>query len=265
MSQGIVRGLDHVPVAVKDLERSKADFEALGFVLKPGRPHADGLHNQHVKFRDGTEIELITAPAATDALSKEYVDWIKDGDGPIFLGLYAPDLDAMESRLSRLGYAPDRRGDFISFPKSSVLHRFFFAKRQHSPTDRPDHFAHRNTALSLYGARLADASMEQHLDELPVGAPAERSACAPFGTASKMLLLPEGEIVFLPARAQAASTRSIVAVTVAVQDLDVTQRVLNENRVPYRQMIGCAHRGLWVEPAHAHGLWLEFLERADTP
>ena len=253
VSQEITRGLDHIPVAVKDLGHAKADFEALGFVLKPGRPHANGLHNQHVKFRDGTEIELITASAAADSLTKEYVDWVKDGDGPVFLGLYAPDLDAMESRLSRLGYASDRKGDFISFPKSSALHHFFFARRQNSPTDRPDHFAHHNTAFSLYGAWLADASAEQHLDGLPAGAPVEGSVCAPFGTASKMLQLPEGEIVLLPARAQTASNRSIVAATVAVRNLDATRRVLNENHVPYRQMTGCARRSLWIEPAQAHG------------
>lgn len=264
LSQEVTRGLDHIPVAVKNLERSKADFEALGFVLKPGRPHANGLRNQHVKFRDGTEIELITASAATDALTEEYVDWIKDGDGPIFLGLYAPDLDAMGSRLLRLGYVPDRKGDFISFPKSSALHHFFFARRQHSPTDRPDHFAHRNTAFTLYGAWLADASAEQYLDALPAGAPAERLACAPFGVASKVLGLPEGEIVFLPTSARSVPSRSIVAATVAVQNLDATQRVLNENHVSFRQMTGCARRSLWVEPAQAHGLWLEFLERADT-
>jgi len=57
----VVRGLDHVPLAVKDLEQAKADFEALGFALKPGRPHDNGLRNAHVKFPDGTEIELITA------------------------------------------------------------------------------------------------------------------------------------------------------------------------------------------------------------
>lgn len=263
LSQEITRGLDHIPVAVKDLERSKADFEALGFVLKPGRSHANGLRNQHVKFRDGTEIELITAPAATDSLAGEYVEWIKDGDGPVFLGLYAPDLDATESRLSRLGYAPDRKGDFISFPRSSALHYFFFAKRQHSPTDRPDHFAHRNTAFSLYGAWLADPSAEQHLNALPAGAPAERSACAPFGVASKTLQLPEGEIMFLPARAQTASNRSIVAATVAVQNLDAARRVLDENHVHYRQMTGCARRSLWIELAQAHGMWLEFLEQDD--
>jgi hypothetical protein len=71
----VVRGLDHIPLTLRDLEQSQAYFEALGFVLKPGRPHANGLRNAHAKFPDGTEIELITAVSASDALSSDYVDW----------------------------------------------------------------------------------------------------------------------------------------------------------------------------------------------
>ena len=50
----IVAGLDHVPVAVRDLEAAAADYRRLGFVLKPGRPHANGIRNVHAKFADGT-------------------------------------------------------------------------------------------------------------------------------------------------------------------------------------------------------------------
>jgi len=85
-AQPVVWGIDHIPLAVADLERATADFEALGFTLKPGRPHENRLRNAHVKLRDGTEIELITAPTATDALSSEYQNWLKGGDGPTFLG-----------------------------------------------------------------------------------------------------------------------------------------------------------------------------------
>jgi hypothetical protein len=41
-------GLDHIPVVVSDLERSGATFRRLGFALKPGRHHANGIRNTHV-------------------------------------------------------------------------------------------------------------------------------------------------------------------------------------------------------------------------
>jgi hypothetical protein len=52
---------------VRDLAQAQADFAALGFALKAGHAHANGLFNGHIKFADGTEIEPMAAPAAADA------------------------------------------------------------------------------------------------------------------------------------------------------------------------------------------------------
>src|SRR5687767_7924561 len=78
-------GLDHIPVAVRDLEAASATYRALGFSLKPGRPHANGIRNAHVKFPNGAGIELLTVPAAVDPLSTTYVKMIRAGEGPAFL------------------------------------------------------------------------------------------------------------------------------------------------------------------------------------
>ena len=64
-----IDGLEHVNIAVADLEAASARYRDLGFSLKPGTPHTSGIRNEHAKFPDGTELELITAPAATDALT----------------------------------------------------------------------------------------------------------------------------------------------------------------------------------------------------
>jgi hypothetical protein len=259
--EAVVRGLDHIPVAVKDLERSRTDFEALGFALKPGRPHENGLRNEHVKFPDGTEIELITAPAATDALASEYYNWLKDGDGPAFLGLYAPSLSAVIDRLSRLGLALNRKGSIGIFSDPVALRRLFFGTRQHSPTDRPEHFAHANTAFSLAGVWLAGATAEQRL--LPnLGAVTLNEApCGPLGTGSEAFSLPEAEIVFLPATAQLVSGRPIVGATVTVKSIDTVESVLTTNRIRHDRVVGCGPDSLWVGPAAAHGMWLEFRQQ----
>src|SRR5690242_14629103 len=91
----LVSGLDHIPVVVTDLDQAQADYRAMGFAIKPGRFHADGIRNAHVKFPDGTEIELITATHATDELTSEYLAKMKTGEGPVYFGLYAPDRDAV--------------------------------------------------------------------------------------------------------------------------------------------------------------------------
>jgi catechol 2,3-dioxygenase-like lactoylglutathione lyase family enzyme len=233
VAQQPVLGLDHIPVVVKDLDRAKQDFMKLGFTLKPGRPHDNGLRNAHVKFADGTEIELITPTEASDELSTQYVDWLREGDGAVSLGLYRP------------GQTPA--------PPPGV----FFAGRQQSPTDLPEHFDHPNGAVTLSGVWLAGSPAEAKLSNLPGARAAQASFCAPFGYGTKIVQWKEGELYFLPESQQIVPGRPIVAATVTVRSLAAVQGVFAATRTKARPAAGCARNSLWVE---THGLWLEFIE-----
>jgi Glyoxalase-like domain len=236
-----VRGLDHIPVVVKDLERAKQDFMKLGFTLKPGRPHDNGLSNEHVKFADGTEIELITpteagtgaGTGAGDALSSQYVDWLREGDGAVSLGLYRP------------GKTPA--------PPPGV----FFAGRQKSPTDLFEYFDHPNGAVALSGVWLAGSPAEAKLSNLPGAKLVHAPFCAPFGFGDKVVRWKEGELFLLPESQQIVPGRPIVAATVTVRSLAAVQGVFAATRTKARPAPGCARNSLWVE---THGLWLEFFE-----
>jgi len=116
--------VDHIPVVVADLERAEADFYAMGFSLKPGRTHTDGIRNAHVKFPDSTEIELITAPAAVDALTAEYRAKLRDGEGPVYFGLYAPDRVALAAKLGALGFPIHNDEALLDFPPENPLHPY---------------------------------------------------------------------------------------------------------------------------------------------
>jgi hypothetical protein len=148
-AEAVVRGLDHISVAVGNLEKAGADYEALGFVIKPGRAHANGIRNDRVKFADGTEVELITAARSADALSSDYLDWLKSGDGPAYLGLFAPSLETLSKTLAGHDLSIEQGEGVWTLRRQPALKRVFFARRQHSPTDRPEHFAHPNTAFTL--------------------------------------------------------------------------------------------------------------------
>ncbi|MEL6821313.1 MAG: VOC family protein [Calditrichota bacterium] len=70
--------LDHVNIAVKDLPKAVSFFEdTLGFAIKPGRLHKNSIDNAHVKFKDGSSLEFITASEPRDTLAKYYLDRIE--------------------------------------------------------------------------------------------------------------------------------------------------------------------------------------------
>lgn len=55
----MLRGIDHVVIAVPDLALAQKGYEALGFVVAPGGRHPVGTHNALIGLADGSYIELI--------------------------------------------------------------------------------------------------------------------------------------------------------------------------------------------------------------
>lgn len=258
-----VTGLDHIPIAVADLARAADDYRALGFALKPGRPHDNGIQNQHVKFEDGTELELITAPAARDALTTTYRRHLEHGDGPAFLALFAPRMPYADERLTAANVPHAARGGSIDFPDAGGLGYMFLSGRNKSPTDRPEHFAHANTAQSLISVWLAadDVSRERRLLEALGATFVEADVRIPSEVRAPVARLAEGDVILLPRTRQAIADRRILGATLRVTNLETAREIFGrDQRVPPAIVVTPAGRSVFLPPARTHGLWLEFRE-----
>jgi hypothetical protein len=243
-----ITGLDHIPIAVRDLARASDDYRALGFALKPGRPHDNGIQNQHVKFTDGTELELITAPEARDALTKTYRQHLEKGDGPAFLALFAP----------RRAYADERlRG-------TALPSYVFLAGRNTSPTDLPEHFAHANTAQSFVRVWLAgdDLSRERRLLAAAGATFADTDVFVPDRVHATVARLQEGDVVFLEGTRQVVAGRPVAGATLRVGSLDTARKILDHGQPrPLPVVTSPDGRSVFLPPSRTHGLWLEFRDR----
>ena len=252
-----VTGLDHVPVAVADLGAAAARYQQLGFTLKPGRPHANGITNEHAKFPDGTEIELITAPKAVDRLTTTYRRHLGQSEGPAFLSLFAPHESTLRGDLDRAHLAYTPASGLISMRPSESIGYIFFGQRNQSPTDRPEHFVHANTARALVSVWLAatDLSAERRLFEAVGATFSEDVVFVPDRTTATIARFPEGSIVMLPGKHQIVPGHKIVGMTVAVANRETARAVVGGLR--HRQT-GEQDGRLLVAPVHALGYWLEF-------
>jgi catechol 2,3-dioxygenase-like lactoylglutathione lyase family enzyme len=255
-------GLDHIPVAVSDLDRATEHYEALGFTLKPGRIHSDGIRNDHVKFKDGSGIELISPPGkAVDTLTSDYLGRIAEGDGPAFLSFHARDTDKLLVAL-RAASIDFLEGDLITLADPG-LKFLFFDQDNRSPTDRPEHFAHPNTAVAMTGVWLAlDESTRQSLTKVMLAVGAVRSSktvLVPSAIQAEVWSVQNGRIVLLPTTYQLAPGRPIVGVEFVVRDLAAAAELLGSRATSLsdRSEKSGEKRG-FVTPADAHGLWLEF-------
>ncbi len=242
-----ITGLDHIPIAVRDLARAADDYRALGFALKPGRPHDNGIQNQHVKFTDGTELELITAPEARDELTTTYRRHLEKGDGPAFLAFFAPQRASADDQLHAVPLPP----------------YVFLAGRNTSPTDRPEHFAHANTAQSFVRVWLAadDVSRERRVLEAGGATFADTDAFVPERVHATVARLQEGDVVLLKGARQIVAGRPIVGATLRVGSLDKAREILDRGQPrPLPVVTSADGRSVFLPPSRTHGLWLEFRE-----
>jgi hypothetical protein len=204
--------------------------------LKPGRPHDNGIRNQHAKFLDGTELELITAPEARDDLTATYRKHLAAGDGPAFVAFHVPGL----SQAGRNAAPP----------------YVFFGGLNRSPTDKPEHFTHPNGAEALIGVWLADDDLSRERTLLQaIGARIERRAVrVPDQLTTDVARVGEDEVVLLPGRFQIVPGHRIVGATVAVKNVDAARRLLERTLGAPLQ---AASRSVFLPPAATNGLWLE--------
>ena len=257
----LLQGIDHVMVAVKNLPAAAARYKSLGFSLKPGQPHANGIANQHVKFPDGSELELITAPAAVDEMTTNYLSHLRGGDGPAYAGFFAPDRARLVARLSEL--KPDVRtsGPLITFPTGSPLKHLFFGSRNKSPTDRPEHFAHANGASSLIGVWVATDDPETRSFLTSLGVSFESLEIdLPMPTKVERGRLPEGEVLIVPAARQTVTGRRILGVTMATNGLELVWRSLSNASPDIRGAAILKGRSLFLPPSVTYGVWIELRE-----
>jgi hypothetical protein len=262
----IILGFDHIPLAVGDIEIAGAQFEQLGFTLKPGRYHENGIQNKHIKFKDGTEIEIISAEKNRDALTAEYLLHLQSGDGPAFVGLYVSDLEMLAGWFEKGNVEYLREGELLTFPKNSRLRYLFFGTRLTSPTDQPEHFVHKNDADGLISVWIAgdDFDMEEQLFSTLGAEISEQEVFVPDKIKTRVARFKEANVLLLPGSYQLVPGRRIIGATVRTTDLEKLRDLLGTTSwTNLLEKKTKNWQSIFISPDIAHGLWLEFREYLD--
>ncbi len=241
----VLAGIDHLPTVVADLERASTTYRQLGFALKPGRPHDNGLRNLHLKFPDGSGIELLTVPAVpADRLTRRYTELLQGGEGPAYLSLHVRDSAALIAVLDAAAIDHDS-GDGLLTLADPQLGFLFIVRDNRSPTDLPEHFAHANGAVAMSEVWLAlDPAALDRLSALmrALGASASRATVdAPTPTPATIFDLQNGRLIVVAGDRQRIPGRPIIGAAFRVDSAAHDDRVLTPRL---------------IEPAAAHGLWL---------
>jgi hypothetical protein len=159
--------------------------------------------------------------------------------------------------LRRAACSSRRRRPGLSY--GHALGYVFFAGLNQSPTDRPEHFAHANSAFRLEGVWLEGQSLAAEaqlfaalgLKTSPcVDDPAPTSSCVPLARRQWIHL----------ATTPKDTGRRIAGLTVSVRSLTIVEDRLGRERIEFRQSRGGGWSSLIVNGSMAHGVRLEFRE-----
>lgn len=283
------RDIDHLVLAVRDLNAARETYERLGFTLTPIAYHPFGTVNSLAQM-NGSFLELlavadptaISEPSATrfsfGALARDY---LKEREGLSMIALQSPNAAADRAdfekrglpvydpfRFERVAKGPDRTDRTVAFSLTATsdarVHgqAGFFTCQQHFPENfwRSEFQRHANGATHVESAVFVTRD------------PADFHEFLTHFTGQHDMLstslhvrfdLGQGSIdVLSPVAFEAyfgedagPDPRRFTAYRVAVADLEITRTVLATNDVPFVELSGA----LVVPSSFAHGAAIAFV------
>ena len=100
----MVRSIDHIVIAVRDLAESSADYVRAGFTVTPGGEHVDGAtHNALIAFEDGSYFELIAFKHPDQPQEHRWWALLNAGEGLVDFALLSGGLADETARLKSSG------------------------------------------------------------------------------------------------------------------------------------------------------------------
>ncbi|HKW55435.1 MAG TPA: VOC family protein [Stellaceae bacterium] len=272
--------IDHVIVAVADLDRARLAWERLGFTLTPrGRHLQQGTGNYCIMFpRDYLELlGLVDAAQGSGSLG----DFLSAGEGARGVAFATRSAEATAAALQQAGIAAGQPRDLarqLELPEGTVLPRFklvslpadatpglhAFVCEQATPelVRRPSWLAHSNGAVGLRGIAVLVEATE------PLRLPYERLFGAGVVTTDDVLTVHAGphrltfvtpdDFTALYPEADVDVDRAlprIAALTLGSRDLAQTADHLTQWQVAHEAL---ADGTVLVQPAEANGALLIF-------
>ena len=287
-SRRFPRPIDHLVLAVSDLDAARATFQRLGFTLTPVARHPFGTANSLAQF-GGSFLEIL-AVADTAAIPSGdgghfsfgafNRDFLESGEGLSMLVLKSADAAADRADFAahdlrvyepfgfeRVAQGPDgaeRKVAFsLTFTSDSRLKRAgFFTCQHHYPENfwKPEFQRHANGALAIVSAVMVTRDPADFHEFLTHFSGQHEITATSFGLAFDLddgsrieILSPVGFRAFFGEEAE-PDPRRFLGLRVKVADLGAVAALLTENRVPFRALAGT----LVVPAEAAHGAALAF-------
>jgi catechol 2,3-dioxygenase-like lactoylglutathione lyase family enzyme len=288
---GSGHGLDHVGIAVRDLEAAKKDYrEVLGFTVFDGGKHPNGSRNSGPALENGY-LELITSWDRTKAQGAMLANFLEKHEGALFVGFDVFPVDETAQLLrargnniqgpeaGSIGVDPEQKDQPFTWrlvglatgavpaghlPAKSTDAVFFI---QYQAT------VHSNTAKTLASVWMAVNDLQESARAYEsMGFRAGRKLAAPqlaargqeikAGQGSILLLQPQDSTGKVASFLAERGAEGIMGVSIEVASLQTARTVLESNtKKHFKPYAGPYGESILIPPEFTHGLSIEFFQK----
>jgi catechol 2,3-dioxygenase-like lactoylglutathione lyase family enzyme len=275
LPEGIEATLDHVVIAVHDLDAAAKVYSALGFVVTPGGRHPGGTQNSIVSLSEGAYLELIAPYDVNLPGGKHMAERLERGEGALSAGLQVASAEGAVRDLTAAGlkvHSP-RAGTILKSGETQaptlwwtvgfedeVAARPMFLIQYIRPV--PPGTPHPNSAFVLSALLVCVGDIEKATAAYKaIGHVIDREIPMPeFGAAARQVALKGGSILLLRAADSAGPTarrlkeqgEGILGVRIGVTDLGQARKSVGKKNISTKEL------SVLVSPENASGMWLQF-------
>lgn len=277
--------LDHVVIAVKNLDSAAATYRKFGFTLTPrGLHEGKGTGNHCIMFAN-TYVELLGIVDETGAKGRLAERVNARGEGGMALAYGADDADKTFAALREAGIDAETPNDLarpldldgqrqmvrfrnIMLPGLKLQDTMQFVCTHKTPEltrARHEWQLHPNGATRVNDVVIVADKPIEHLDEFGMLFGPDNVALSVSNPSSMGVRLENSNITVKPksnvqppdgAETDKSPSRGIVALTIRVNEIDAVAAMLDMGRVPHRE----ANHRIVVPATAAHGITLTFAE-----
>lgn len=277
LAEGIEATLNHVVIAVHDLDAAAKVYSALGFVVIPGGRHPGGTQNSNVWLSAGAYLELITPYDVNLPGGKGMAARLEKGEGALSAGLQIASAEIAARDLTAAGlkvHGPTagtilKNGEThappgwwtVGFEDKVAARPVFLIQYILDPSTVPRP-THPNSASALAALLVAVSDMEKAAAAYRnIGQVSDHEIPMPeFGAVAKQVALKGGRILLLRAADPAGTTgrllkehgEGILGVRIGVTDLDQVRSLIGNKNVSMNERL------VLVSPENTAGVWLQF-------
>ncbi|WP_289054101.1 VOC family protein [Carboxylicivirga marina] len=146
--------IDHVIEVVHNLDSAINKYQQMGFVIKLGSLHANGLKNAHIKLANKSSYELMSIQGEpTDNVAKHYQELIEEHEGGVYICLTGLDTAELIALLSEKEYVytviEGALWNYIILDEPTDLRPFFFIDYKKPLPESKKYWNHKNGSKGI--------------------------------------------------------------------------------------------------------------------